>query len=314
VPPLVSPIMDHTTTALAPSAPAADALLARLEQLSFLQKPILLEPLSGGITNQNFLVRSPAGHFVARLCQPRPHLGIDRRNESICHDIAANLGLAPPLIHRDHDLLIYPWVAGRSFTIADLLEPDQRARVAALLGHLHAAWDTLDGEILYFCAFQTIRTYARTAATRGAELPGDLPATLEDLRQLSRAMTPFRPVLCHNDLLPANLIDDGNRLWLVDWEYAGIGHPLFDLANLAANAGLSDEQDQELLNTYTDLETAPAQLAEFRVLKAASSLRESLWASIQTVTATIDFDYTAYAHQNYTAYLHARSRLDQPLT
>src|SRR5581483_3768020 len=100
-----------------------------------------------------------------------------------------------------------------------------------ILRRLHGAWDALAGEVLYFCPFQTVRTYAQTAARLGAGMPHDVAAILEDARGLSRRIAPFRPVLCHNDLLSANLIDDGRRLWLVDWEYAGIGHPLFDLAN-----------------------------------------------------------------------------------
>ena len=98
---------------------------------------------------------------------------------------------------------------------------------------------------------------------------------LDDARQLSRRIAPFRPVLCHNDLLPANLIDDGARLWLVDWEYAGAGHPLFDLANASANAGLADDQDRALLKAYRGY-FDPRDLDELRIFKAVSLLREAL--------------------------------------
>ena len=111
-------------------------------------------------------------------------------------------------------------------------------------------------------------------------LPGDLGSLLEDARQLSRRIAPFRPVLCHNDLLPANLIDDGRRLWLVDWEYAGAGHPLFDLANASANAAFSDDQDRSLLEAYRG-HVDPRDLSELRIFKAVSLLRESLWSTIQ---------------------------------
>jgi thiamine kinase-like enzyme len=288
----------------------AEALSRRLEQLEILEKPIAIEPLSGGMTNHNFLVRSATGRYVARVCQPLPHLGIDRRNEAVCHEIAAALGIAPALVHRDDDLLISRWIDGRSLAAADLRDGRQRSRVIALLQCLQMAWDTLEGEILYFSPFQTIRTYARTAAALGAGLPKDLPSTLEDMRLRSRAIAPFFPVLCHNDLLAANLIDDGVRLWLVDWEFGGIGHPLFDLANLAANASFSDEEGQDLLDTYTNNQTTNVQLADFRLLKAASLLREALWGSIQTVTASIDFDYSSYAAEHYAAYLQARAGLD----
>jgi thiamine kinase-like enzyme len=125
---------------------------------------------------------------------------------------------------------------------------------------------------------------------------------------LSRRIAPFRPVLCHNDLLPANLIDDGARLWLVDWEYAGAGHPLFDLANASANVGLADDQERVLLKAYRGY-VDPRDLDELRIFRAVSLLREALWSMIQSVASDIDFDYRAYAAENLTAFREARGRL-----
>ncbi len=137
----------------------------------------------------------------------------------------------------------------------------------------------------------------------GAELPDDLDATLEDTRRLSWRIVPFRPVLCHNDLLPANLIEDGDRLWLVNWEYAGIGHPLFDLANVSANAALAEDQEAGLLAAYRESVAAdPHDLAELRIFKAASLLREALWGAIQSVASDIEFDFRRYASENLAAY------------
>lgn len=159
------------------------------------------------------------------------------------------------------------------------------------------------GEILYFCPFQVVRTYARTATRLGAELPDDLASMLEHVRRLSRSIAPFRPVLCHNDLLPANLIDDGRRIWLVDWEYAGVGHPLFDLANVSSNAELDGHLEGRLLATYRGTEEAdPRDLAEMRIFKAVSLLREALWGAIQSVASDIDFDYRSYASRYLAAF------------
>ncbi len=134
---------------------------------------------------------------------------------------------------------------------------------------------------------------------------------LEDARQLSWRIAPFRPVLCHNDLLPANLIDDGCRLWLVDWEYGGVGHPLFDLANVSANAALAEDQEIALLSAYREtVKPDPRDLAELRIFQAVSLLREALWAVIQSLNSDIDFDYGRYARENFEAYRTARRRLD----
>ena len=249
------------------------------------------------------------GHaFIARLCQERPLLGIDRRNEVLCQQAASRSGLAPEVIHHEAGLLLARLVPGRTLTAQDVRSPALITRLAAQLAHLHGGWDDLTGELLYFCPFQAIRTYARTAARLGAELPADLGALLDDARALARRIGPFRPVLCHNDLLPANLIDDGRQLWLVDWEYGGAGHPLFDLANAASNAGFTDEQDAALLAAYRG-HVDERDLAVLRIFKAASHLRESLWSAIQTIASDIDFDYHRYGAENLRAYRAARERL-----
>ncbi len=280
-------------------------LVRRLGRLELGRGPLSVERIAGGITNHNFVVRAdePTQRYVARLCELRPMLGIDRRNERLCQESASAWGVAPEVIHHEDGLLITRFLEGRTLTAADLREPEALDRLAALLRRLHGSWDELTGEILYFCPFQVIRTYARTARRLGAELPHDLDALLEDARRQSRRIAPFRPVLCHNDLLPANLIDDGDRLWLVNWEYAGIGHPLFDLANVSANAALSEEQQTRLLAAYRETASAdPGDVADLRILKAASLLREALWGSIQSVVSDIEFDFRRYASENLATY------------
>jgi len=275
--------------------------------------PWAIERIVGGYTNHNFVVRAGGQAYVARLCPERPLLGIDRRNEVVCQEAASGWGLAPAVVHHEDGLLISRFVAGRTLGPAEAGRPDVLDRLAAVLRRLHGGWDALAGEVLYFCPFQAIRTYARSAARLQAGAPDNLDTMLEDARRLSRRIAPFRPVLCHNDLMPANLIDDhdNQQLWLVDWEYAGIGHPLFDLANASANAALTDDQDRALLAAYRErAETDRCDWVELRIFKAASLLRETLWATLQTVASDIDFDYRRYAAENFQAYRAARARVD----
>ncbi len=290
-----------------PSPPEAGeplaSLQARLARLPFLDAQIVIEPLAGGITNRNFRVRGSTGTFAVRLCEPRPWLGIDRRNESLCQDFAATLGLAPAAVYREPDMVITTWIEGQVLTASDAHQTDVQIRIVADLKRLHSAGDQLPGAVLDFCPFETVHAYIRTAQQQHAALPDTLPGLLSKLDQLHDRITPFRPVLCHNDLLPANWIDDGTRLWLLDWEYAGIGHPFFDLANLSANTGLGDLQDDQLLTAYLSSQPTHAQRTEFRIFKAVSFLRESLWGSIQSVSSDIDFDYIGYAQTNYDAFL-----------
>jgi thiamine kinase-like enzyme len=280
----------------------------RLRKLKLSRGAVAIERVSGGISNHNFVVRAGEASYFARMCQPHSILGIDRRNEVVCHELASGLGIAPQLIHHEEGLLVTRFIDGKTLEPADVRETAMMACLGSLLGKLHGAWDDLTGEILYFCPFQTVRTYARSALRLNASVPTDLGGLLDDLRQLSRRIAPFRPSLCHNDLLPANLIDDGARLWLVDWEYAGAGHPLFDLANASANAGLADDQDRVLLEAYRG-HSDQRDLEELRIFKTVSLLREALWAMIQSVGSDIDFDYRAYAADHLTAFREARSRL-----
>jgi thiamine kinase-like enzyme len=280
-------------------------IIQELHSLKLWRGKVVIEPLAGGITNQNFLVEDEAGRYVARICRELPLLGIDRRNEAACQETASRLGIAPALIHRDEGLLISRYVPGQTLTPAGLHDPAIIRDLGRTLHRLHDGRDLVTGLVLYFCPFQTIRTYAQTAASLEAQLPDDIEILLKDARLLANRIGPFRPVLCHNDLLPANLILSAGRLWLVDWEYAGMGHAMFDLASVSANAGFSDEEDAALLELYQG-KIDEREIELIRVFKAASLLREALWGVIQTATSELDFDYRNYAARHFQAYRQAR--------
>jgi thiamine kinase-like enzyme len=285
--------------------------IGRIEGLRCWRGPIAVEPLPGGITNRNYLIRDAGRRSVARICTDRSLLGIDRRNEVVCQRAAHACGVAPAIAHHEAGVLVSRFVSGRTLTPVDVRDPVLLPRLAATLRTLHDAWDLHTGEMLYFCPFQTIRTYAQTADRLGARLPADLDALLDDARRLSRRIAPFRPALCHNDLLASNLIADDDRVWLVDWEYAGIGHPLFDLAGVCANNAFPESLEVRFLEHYFG--TADERdLAELRLLKAMSSLREALWSFIQSVISDLDFDFIKYAGDNLSAYREARANLVAP--
>lgn len=282
----------------------------RIHDLSCFVEPVRIEPLAGGITNRNYLVHDSAGSYVARVCQPGELLGIDRRNEILCHEAAAACGVAPRIVEAAHEIIVTPFITGHSLSAEDVRDVQMIDRVAERFRTLHNALESLSGEMIYFSPFQTVRTYVKRAHYLGAELPRDIERLVDDANGLSRRLRPFHPTLCHNDLLPANLIDDGSKLWLVDWEYGGIGHPLFDLAGVAGNCGLDETQERQLLASYRG-EFDERDLQELHILKTASLLREALWAVIQTVCSEIEFDYVAYSRDNFAAYERARAELDR---
>ncbi len=281
----------------------------RILSLPCWDSSVELEELPGGITNRNYKVVSATGNRMARVCEDHRVLGIDRRNEVACQGAAAALGIAPGIVYQEEGILVSEFIEARTLADSDVREAAMLRRLAQVLRHLHGARDSLSGEMLYFCPFQTIRTYVGNARELGARLPETIDSVLEDMIWLSEEISPFRPALCHNDVLAANILDDGDRLWLVDWEYGGMGNPLFDLAGVCGNCGLEREEEVLLLSAYFGREDA-AVAREVRILKAVSLLRETLWAVIQTIASDIDFDYVTYAAELFEAYSRARQDLN----
>ena len=286
----------------------------RIRSLPLWSGPIRLQPLNGGITNRNYLVDDANERFVARIGEELLVLGIDRRNELQCHRAAQSLGVAPPLIYGENGVLVSRYIPSRTLDPAGAREPGFAPRLARVLRQLHEGWDVLIGDLLFFSPFQASRTYVATSRQLGAVLPSDIDLMLEAMRKLSRTIDPYVPTLCHNDMLPANVLDDGQRVWIVDWEYAGMGHPLFDLAGFSANCGYSEEQDIEFLESYRG-EFRRRDMYDLRALKVASLLRDALWGVVQTVVSDLDVDYHEYARLYFERYRDAMAALsDQAAT
>ncbi len=283
----------------------------RIGSLGIWRGSVTIRPLPGGITNRNYRVDDEFGSFVARIGADLPWLGVDRRNELACGRAAEALGVAPPIVFAEKGWLVTRYVESRVLTPESGRDPEFIPRLARLLRALHDGWDGLRGEMFYFSPFQANRTYAETSRRLGARLPEGIDALLEDDRRLSRRVRPFVPTLCHNDMLPANVLDDGRRVWIVDWEYGGIGHPFFDLAGISANCEYGEDLDRLLLTAYRG-HFDPADLVELRIFKASSLLREALWSIVQTVASDLDFDYRGYAEASLERHRAARASLGGP--
>ena len=287
-----------------PDDPHAD----RIRALPLWSGPVQLEPLAGGITNRNFLVRDGEAQFVARIGEERHVLGVDRRNELLCHRAAEALLVAPPVVYGEDGILVSRFIPSRTLDATSAREGNMPRRVAHLLRTLHEGSCDLVGDLMFFSPFQVNRTYVQTSRAMGAKLPTDIDAMTAAMRTLSRTLRPYVPTLCHNDMLPANVLDDGERVWIVDWEYAGMGHPFFDLAGFSVNCGFSDAMDSDFLTAYQGYH-GPDDLRELRILKVASLLREALWSVVQTVASDLDFDFGEYARVHFAKFRQAFAAL-----
>lgn len=282
---------------------------SRIRQLPLWTGPVHVERLNGGITNRNFLVTEGDRQFVARIGEELHILGVDRRNELQCHRAAEVLKIAPPIVFGESGVMVSHFVPSTTLDPEGARAPGFATRLGTVLRQLHEGWDGLVGDLLFFSPFQANRTYVATSRRLGAELPGDIEWMLEETRKLSRTLAPYVPTLCHNDMLPANVLDDGERVWIVDWEYAGMGHPLFDLAGFSVNCGYDEAMDVEFLTSYRG-EFRPIDLRELRALKVASLLREALWSVVQTVASDLDFDFKDYALTHFEKFRIALAELD----
>jgi len=273
--------------------------LTRIAALPCWRGPISTRRLPGGITNVNYVVEDAGGKFVVRLGGDIPVHQVMRFNELAASRAAWAAGVSPEVVHAETGVMVLRFVEGRVFAEADVREPANLERVVGLLQRVHHDIPRhLHGPVLLFWVFHVIRDYGHTLIEGRSHHAPRLPGLIASAEVMERAVGPVELVFGHNDLLAANLIDDGTRLWLVDWDYAGFGSPLFDLANLASNNQLPEERERWLLEAYFDTPVGDGTWRAYAAMKCASLLRETLWSMVSEIHSTLDFDYAAYTAEN----------------
>ena len=256
-------------------------------------------PLEGGITNRNFRLRIGGDDVVVRLPgKDTELLGIDRVAERAATEAAALAGVGPDVIAflAAPPCLVTRFIPGRPIEAAELREPPLLEQAAAALRAFHAG-PPLPSR---FDAFAIVDAYHATAAARGAPIPPAFPELIAGAHAIRAVLTgpEHAPVPCHNDLLTANFLHDGERVRIVDWEYAGVGDRYFDLGNLSVNNGFAEEDDERLLAEYFGAPCTPRRFAALRLMRIMSDFREGMWGVVQTAISGLDFDFAAYADEH----------------
>jgi thiamine kinase-like enzyme len=278
--------------------------LQKVHSLSCWRGPVSAVPLGGGITNVNFVVQDGARRAVVRIGDDIPVHHILRFNELAASKAAYAAGISPAVLHDEPGALVIDYIDGRTMTAQDLRQDDLLEQALSLVKRVHHDIPRhLHGPSLTFWVFHVIRDYARTLQADGSAHSAALPDLLAEAAELERAVGQIDMVFGHNDLLPANFMHDGARMWLVDWDYAGWGSPLFDLGGLAANCALSQRQEERMLTGYFGALDA-ALWRRYLAMKAAAALREMLWSMVSELHSALDFDYATYTAAN-----HSTSRL-----
>ncbi len=261
--------------------------------------PVEPQPLSGGITNVNFVVEDAGRKYVVRIGDDIPVHQIMRFNETAASRAAELVGISPAVRHHEPGVLVIDYIEGRTLTEEDVRAPGMVERILPVVKQCHRDIPSkLRGPALMFWVFHVIRDYAGTLEEGESRHLGKLPELLAAAEALERAVGPIDIVFGHNDLLPGNFIDDGERIWLVDWDYAGFNSPLFDLGGLASNNGLSPDREAWLLEAYFETALTDALRLRYLAMKCASLLRETTWSMVSEIHSQLDFDYGAYTAEN----------------
>jgi len=273
--------------------------LDRVAQLDFWSSHVNPEPLGGGITNTNFIVEDKGERFVVRVGDDIPIHGIMRFNEIAAARAAHAAGISPEIVYSTDGVFIMRFIEGQTFTEKDVRKRRNLESIIQLIQACHIEIPKhFQGPALVFWPFHVIRNYILTARKGNSRMINLLPRFLNVNEELEKTVGKIKLIFGHNDLLAANFIDDGKRLWLLDWDYAGYNTALFDLANLSTNNELSPEQEDWILDIYYQQPVTDSLRHRFAAMKCVSLLRETLWSIVSEIHSTLDFDYVNYTEKN----------------
>ena len=284
----------------------------RAANLDFWSSPVEPEPLGGGITNTNFIVDDRGERFVVRIGDDIPIHGVMRFNEIAAARAAHAAGISPEIVYQADGVFVMRFIKGTTLTEPEIREQQNLGRIIQLIQTCHTEIPKhFQGPALVFWPFHVCRNYIHTAREGNSRMMDALPRFLDINAELEKTVGEIKLVFGHNDLLAANFIDDGNRLWLLDWDYAGYNAALFDLANLSSNNELSPKQEDWVLETYYQQPVTDALRRRLAAMKCASLLRETLWSIVSEIHSTLDFDYVGYTKKNLTRFDNAYKAFQQ---
>ena len=274
-------------------------ILQRIPQFASTKNPEIKE-LTGGITNKNYKITVDGESFVLRLGgNETKYLGIDRQVEYDCSRLAAQIGVAPEPIAflAPEGYILARFISGKGLPAEEIGTEENITKVVESMKAYHSL-DFFPGS---FSPFRVAEEYAKTARSFNVKLPDKMDWYLERSREIESAMYTREPLTlrpCHNDLLNGNFIDDGTRIRILDWEYAGMGDIFFDLGNFAIQHEFNNEQDEILLKAYFG-NPADSQRAHQKLMKIMSDLREAMWSQVQIGVSQLDFDYAGYGQKYF---------------
>ena len=272
-------------------------IIALINNISFWKSDIKISPVGGGITNQNFLVNDGSRKYFVRIGDDIPEHLVFRSNEIQASNAASKIGVSPELLFHDKSIQVFNFIDGKTLESKDI--KNNLDHITKLIKKVHSKMsDNLVGQSVIFWVFYVIKNYKNFLEKNNSEYIKMLPELLEKSTKLEIVSGPFDIVFSHNDLLPANFIQNNDQIWLIDWEYAGFNTPLFDLGGLASNNEFTEKEEKNLLENYFEKKLSSELFIKYKAIKCASLLRETMWSMVSEITSNIDFDYRSYTSDN----------------
>ena len=268
-----------------------------INNIDFWKSKITISPVEGGITNQNFLVNDGFRKYFVRIGDDIPEHLVFRSNEIQASNAASKIGVSPELLFHDKSIQVFNFIDGKTLDSTGI--KNNLEQITKLIKKVHSKMpDQLVGQSVIFWVFYVIKNYKNFLEKNNSAYIKMLPELLEKSTKLEVASAPFDIVFSHNDLLPANFIQNNDQIWLIDWEYAGFNTPLFDLGGLASNNEFTEKEEKNLLENYFDKKLSSELFIKYKAVKCASLLRETMWSMVSEITSNIDFDYRSYTSDN----------------
>ena len=277
-----------------------DPALAEIITEVWHPRRLVAAPIPGGITNRNYRVDVEAGSFVVRLPgKDTDLLGISREAERVAAEGAARAGVGPEVERflADRGCLITRFIEGEPIPEERMREPEMLSLVVEAIRRLHGGMGEVPST---FVPFRVVEAYRQTAIEHGVTIPREYEPLHDRALEIEAAFSlhPMPIAPCHNDLLNANFLLENGRVRIVDYEYAGMGDPFFDLANFSVNNLLDDGAQRELIRLYFGGVTS-ARSARLQLMRIMSDFREAMWGVVQQGISTLDVDYVGYASKHF---------------
>ena len=273
----------------------------RIRALPIWKSPVEIESLKGGLSNESFTVCDAAGKYVVRFGRDFPFHHVFRDRELMAARAAHAAGFAPEVVHAEPGVMVSRFIEGATYRAEDVQA--NIPRIAEIVRRFHTQMPRhVSGPGFVFWVFHVIRDYARTLEAGNSRMAARLSEFLALADEMEAAQIALPIVYGHHDFLPANFLDDGDRVWIIDFEYAGFGTAMFDLAGIASNAAFDASQSDELLAAYLGRAPDDTTRRSHAAMQCASLLREAMWSMVSELHLDAPgVDYVAYTQENLDA-------------